>query len=122
MCQCKTDRGPGENARCNSEEICCKMQNAAIRTAIKNLRCNQCNRYAIRSALKNLRHVLQEYSCLPGTCLINRVKWVYRRIGLGDGGLYQSEKCIVNSLIAELKAFVESGEGDEDDEEDENDS
>lgn len=96
------------NCKCNAKEICCKMQKDSLRVAILGLKSNQDCRNTIRRILDATYSVLDVYKCLPGSCLLDRVHWVYKNIGTGCDRLYKSEQVKVNMLIAELDAFLNS--------------
>lgn len=102
---CQINEKSAETMECKCKQICCKMQNESLRRAIFGLKDNQDNSYAILTTLEAIYNLLSVYSCLPGTCLLKRVQWVYNNIEGGDG-LYHSERIKVNMLISELEAFL----------------
>lgn len=101
MCKINKDK-----CECNAKEICCKMQKDSLRTAISSLQQNQNCSNTILRVLEATYNVLEVYNCLPGTCLLKRVQWVYDNITPGTGSLYTGEKTKLNMLIAELEAFL----------------
>ena len=105
MCQCQSNENPG-NIECKCKQICCKMQNDGLRKAIDGLKNYQFNSNTILDILSAIYNLLKVYSCMPGTCLLKRVQWVYDNVTSGNASLYDSEKIKVNMLIAELEAFL----------------
>ncbi len=104
---CQSNEKTAETMECKCKQICCEMQNDGLRCAIDGLRNNQfSSTNTILKILEAIYNLLEVYSCLPGTCLLKRVKWVHDNIREGHGGLYDNEKIKVNMLIAELKAFL----------------
>lgn len=97
-----------KNMECKCKQICCKMQNQGLRCAINTLRARQNNTKTILGTLEAIYNSLSVYSCLPGTCLLKRVKWVYNNIQGGNGPLYTSEETKVDMLIKELEVFVDN--------------
>lgn len=94
---------------CKCKQICSKMskmQNDSLRYAIDFLKNNQNNSYAIKKTLKSICKLLEVYSCLPCTCLLTRVKYTNKKIEASSGGLFKSEKIILEMLIIELEAFL----------------
>lgn len=96
MCMC--------NLKCNQ---LCKMQNESLRYAIEALRNNLNNSTSeyILKILEAIYNLLATYSCLPSTCLLERVDWVYKNIGK-DYNLSASEKIKIRMIIAELEMFL----------------
>ena len=103
---CQINEKPTETMECKCKQICCKMQNDSLRCAIDGLRNNQYNSNTILGTLEATYNLLAVYSCLPGTCLLKRVQWVYNNVLSGNEELYQSERIKVNMLISELEAFL----------------
>ena len=95
-----------EICECNAKEICCKMQKESLRRAIASLKANQYCSNTILAVLSATYNTLAVYKCLPGSCLLERVKWVYDNITPGNAGLYTSESTKVDMLIAELESFL----------------
>ena len=103
---CQINEKTAETMECKCKQICCKMQNDSLRIAIDGLRNNQNNSNTILRTLEATYNLLAVYSCLPGTCLLERVQWVHQTVTSGNAGLYESEKIKVNMLISELEAFL----------------
>jgi hypothetical protein len=103
---CQINENTAETMECKCKQICCKMQNDSLRCAIDGLRNNQHNSNAILETLRAIYNLLLVYSCLPGTCLLKRVQWVYYNVKGNNEGLYADEKIKVNMLISELEAFL----------------
>ena len=82
------------------------MQNASLRCAIASLKNYQYNSNTILRILETIENLLTVYSCLPGTCLLKRVQWVYHNIARGTDPLWNDEKVKVNMLISELETFL----------------
>ena len=97
-----------KNMECKCKQICCKMQNQGLRCAINTLRVHRDNSNTILRTLEAIYNSLSVYSCLPGTCLLERVKWVYDNIEGGNAPLYTSEGTKLNMLIKELEVFVDN--------------
>lgn len=97
-----------KNMECKCKQICCKMRNQGLRCAINTLRARQNNTKTILRTLEAIYNSLSVYSCLPGTCLLERVKWVYDNIQGGNGHLYTSEATKVDMLIEELEVFLDN--------------
>lgn len=103
---CKINENSTEIVECESKQICCKMQTSSIRRAVRALRLNQGDTYAILKTLKSIYNLLEVYSCLPATCLLERVTWVYQNIVSDDLRLNKGERIMVNMLISELETFL----------------
>ena len=103
---CQINEKPAKTMECKCKQICCKMQNDSLRCAINGLRNHQNNSNTILRILEAICNLLTVYSCLPGTCLLERVRWVHRNILTGSTGLYDGERIKVNMLISELEAFL----------------
>lgn len=97
-----------KNMECKCKQICREMQNQGLRCAIKSLIVDQDSTKTILRTLEAIYNSLSVYSCLPGTCLLERVKWVYNSIARGNGPLYTSEATKVNMLIKELEVFLDN--------------
>ena len=95
-----------EICECNAKEICCKMQKESLRRAIESLKANKNCSNTILAVLSATYNTLAVYKCLPGSCLLKRVKWVYDNITPGNVRLYTSASTKVDMLIAELEAFL----------------
>ena len=103
---CKVNEKTAETMECKCNQICCKMQNESLRYAINCLINKQYDTKAILGTLEATYNLLSVYSCLPGTCLLERVEWVYQKIIPGYSPLNEDEKIMVNMLISELRAFL----------------
>ena len=103
---CQSNKKPAKTVECDCKQICCKMQNDSLRFAIDGLKNNQDNNVTISKILEAIYNLLTVYSCLPGTCLLQRVQRVRNTIESYGTGLYESEKIKVNMLISELEAFL----------------
>lgn len=103
---CQINEKTAETMKCKCKQICCKMQNDSLRCAIDGLRNNQHNRNTILITLRAIYNLLEVYSCLPGTCLLKRVQWVYDNVESGNASLYERERIMINMLISELEAFL----------------
>lgn len=103
---CQIHNKTTDNMKCKCKQICCKMQNESLRCAIDALKTRQDSTRVILNTLQAISNLLEVYSCIPCTRLLERVNWVYRNIEYGNGTLYASEKIMVNMLISELKAFL----------------
>lgn len=105
---CQVNEKTTEIKECKCKEICCKMQRKSLRSAIRGLKIYQYNSNTVKRTLEAIYNLLEVYSCLPGTCLLERVKWVNDNITGGNGRLYRSEEIKVDMLIEELEAFLDN--------------
>ena len=104
---CDIQKEELEICNCNTKEICCKMQEESLRNAIAGLKANKNSSNTIRAVLSATYNTLTVYKCMPGSCLLDRVKWVRDNI-TSTWSLCTSESIQVDMLIAELEAFVEN--------------
>lgn len=102
---CQINEKPAETIECKCKQICCKMQNDSLRCAIDGLRNNHGSDTILR-ILESTYNLLAVYSCLPGTCLLKRVEWVYNNVKSVHTVLCTGERIKVNMLISELEAFL----------------
>ncbi len=101
---CQINEESTETMECKCKQICCKMQYSGLNDAIDHLNCSMSDN--ILKVLDAICNSLEVYSCLPGTCLLERAKWVRDNIACYKHSLNTGEMYIVNMLIKELKAFL----------------
>ena len=94
--------------KCNQKETCCKMQKEGLRMAIEGLKKAHLPD-SILELLTATRNLLQTYTCLPSSCLINRINKVYDSITPGCfRSLDNTERILVDMLIAELTVLLDN--------------
>lgn len=93
---------------CNQKALCCKMQNAALRRALKELSKHKTNSYCseVRKIFYAIEALLKEYNCIPCEKLINRVNWTIAEIPDKDKELSNDDVVKVRMLIDELEVFL----------------
>lgn len=96
-----------DKCECKGKELCCKMQNEALRIAIDDLKLESYRCDALES-LENIYNILSTYKCLPGKCLIKRIKWVHDNIPNRMEELFLGEEKMLKTLIKEIETFLDS--------------
>ena len=91
----------------------CKMLKESLRIAInalkRNINSRHCFNTIIINILESLCNLLQVYSCLPASCLLERVEWVINEISANIYSSFSTLSTVeilkVKMHIAELEAF-----------------
>lgn len=92
------------------EAKCCQMAKASVASAISTLEGMKRVRFSeVHKILVEVCDMLRTYeACVPVTCLLNRAESAAKKIRGGECFLDRDEKGVLNMLLAEMKAFVNS--------------
>lgn len=84
------------------------MQKKSLQYAISSLKNNEHDRFETRRILKAIYSLLTVYSCLPGICILERIKQVQDNMATFGEELYEYEKLERDMLIIELEILLDS--------------